>query len=308
MRYIGCILLQLLSCFATHAQGIGDTLSTDFDGSNVSLAIDAVSSDGLWQVGAPNKSVFIGAWSSPNVLVTDTINPYPDNTTSFAEFTIALDEPGLGIDFLSWTDTEGPESFGRLETLDPVSQEWEPVITGSLTTLYDHLFLQVYDGSSDGQGHYFGSASGWTPVHLEAYCVGVFQPHELNRGGGQGSFITRFRFAFYSGDALRQHDGWMIDDLKATPLGCTSGSDELLLDEFDMNLDGSGASLTIRTPGNILGPDLVRIIASDGRQVLATNFNSSCCTVDVSPLRPGVYLCVLQRNGRSVTKRFVLGR
>ena len=51
------------------------------------LRIDSVSNlNDIWQVGAPQKTIFTNAYSNPNVIVTDTINPYPINDTS--SFTI----------------------------------------------------------------------------------------------------------------------------------------------------------------------------------------------------------------------------
>jgi hypothetical protein len=47
------------------------------------LTIDTVSNpNNIWQIGKPQKIIFINAHSAPNVLVTDTINSYPTNDTS----------------------------------------------------------------------------------------------------------------------------------------------------------------------------------------------------------------------------------
>ncbi len=47
------------------------------------LYIDTVSNpNNIWQVGIPQKTIFTDAYSPPNVIVTDTTNPYPVNDTS----------------------------------------------------------------------------------------------------------------------------------------------------------------------------------------------------------------------------------
>ncbi len=44
------------------------------------LYIDTVSNpNNIWQVGIPQKTIFTDAYSAPNVIVTDTANPYPVN-------------------------------------------------------------------------------------------------------------------------------------------------------------------------------------------------------------------------------------
>ena len=49
---------------------------------NHAIIIDTVNfRQNIWQVGKPNKSVFTSAMSAPNVIVTDTLNPYPPSDT-----------------------------------------------------------------------------------------------------------------------------------------------------------------------------------------------------------------------------------
>ena len=51
------------------------------------LFLDTVShSHNIWQTGAPHKTVISGAYSSPHVIITDTINHYPPNDTSVIIF------------------------------------------------------------------------------------------------------------------------------------------------------------------------------------------------------------------------------
>src|ERR1041385_3814523 len=55
----------------------------DFDTStSLPWSIDTTLAGNLWQVGPPQKIIFDSAYSAPNVMVTDTINPYPVNNRS----------------------------------------------------------------------------------------------------------------------------------------------------------------------------------------------------------------------------------
>ncbi|GAH19218.1 unnamed protein product, partial [marine sediment metagenome] len=47
------------------------------------LTIDSITNpNNIWQIGKPQKPIFYSAHSSPNVIATDTVNPYPPNDTS----------------------------------------------------------------------------------------------------------------------------------------------------------------------------------------------------------------------------------
>ena len=59
------------------------------------IDIDTISNpNNSWQVGAPQKSLFTSALTPPNVIVTDTINPYLINDTSIFSLTF-LAGPGF---------------------------------------------------------------------------------------------------------------------------------------------------------------------------------------------------------------------
>lgn len=304
-------ILLVLAAAATHTHGqfMGDTLVTHFEGDGATLALDSVYPDELWQVGAPNKVVFTNAWSEPNVLVTDTLAAYPANAASFAEFTITFDEPGLGLSFRSWVDTEGPGTYGRLETHNPATQEWEPIsIYGPVRTEYDYLYVTQYTGPDNMEGHFFGTGGGWEPVRMDAYCLGVFRPTEQHRGGGGGFFVARLRFAFYSSDALAAHDGWMIDDLKATPLGCQGDVETRDLPLLQLEQDVTGAQMTVRAHAELVKDATVSLLTSDGRLIRSERLQAATHVVDVAQLAAGTYLCTVQSAGGAATMPFTLVR
>lgn len=301
------LLVSAFTPVCASGQLFGDTLLAHFDDPSATLVVEPIQPQSIWQIGPPDKSVFLSAWSTPNVLVTDTVLPYPPNSASFAEFNIALEEPGLGLDFRSRVHTEGPGSYGRLETYDPTSQQWEPVTSGWLFTEYDNLHVVAYTGSTDDEGRFFGTDTGWVPVHLEAYCVGVFRPDEERVGGG-ASYITRLRFAFYSGDTEGGYDGWMIDDLMATAIGCSGGLEETPKPTISLTLDPAATTLTVSFSEEMAGMAGLQIFASDGRRVLVENFRGDRSSVDVASLEAGSYACAVHRNGLKFAKSFVITR
>src|SRR5262245_57061736 len=87
MKKLLLSISMLLISSISFAQFYFYTIDFEDTSSLYRLRIDTASNpNNIWQVGAPQKTVFTSAYSSPNVIVTDTINPYPINDTS--SFTI----------------------------------------------------------------------------------------------------------------------------------------------------------------------------------------------------------------------------
>jgi hypothetical protein len=150
-----------------HAQSPGDSLYMFFDDANDNLQLDSVYPEGCWQVGIPSKPVFTSAYSPGKALVTDTLMPYPDSTTCYAEFTlISTDFNFLGRSVLfqqrldmSQTDTAYVEVY--LSWAD----EWQRYGTN-----WDEgAFVDGMGLSGDGTGYAWSDTStawqevGWNP-------------------------------------------------------------------------------------------------------------------------------------------------
>ena len=86
-KYLLLILMMLFSVASFSQSSSFYTLDFEDTAALHHLRIDSVSNlNDIWQVGAPQKPIFTNAYYNPNVIVTDTINPYPINDTS--SFTI----------------------------------------------------------------------------------------------------------------------------------------------------------------------------------------------------------------------------
>ena len=77
-------LIALLLCNTAYTQwGFFQTFESPNDTFNDKFIIDTVNyPNNVWQIGKPQKTVFDSAYSYPNAIVTDTLNPYPVNDTS----------------------------------------------------------------------------------------------------------------------------------------------------------------------------------------------------------------------------------
>ncbi len=285
-------LILIAAASLAHAQVPGETLVMDFE-TGATLVLDSVYPAGCWQVGAPNKSVFTSALSLPNALVTDTVQPYPSNTTCYAEFTLLADELswywGRWLEFDQWIDL-APGSRAYIEARDTWAADWSRLNDG------------WYNSGSVQWGlegnEFLPSTGGWEHVIFDSPCIGVLD------GGNDRWYdpLMRIRFVLEAGDNSSAHDGWMIDDFRATATPCSGGFAE-----------HAGARLGV-TPnpatdralvdlGDAKGLSIVQVFRTDGKLVTSTSVNGGRVVLDVSDLSAGPYLI---RSSGSATGRATL--
>lgn len=267
------------------AQAPGDTLVMDFD-DGATLVLDSVYPEGCWQVGVPLKPLFTSALSQPRALVTDTVEPYPENSTCYAEFTLITDESlgyyGRWIEFDHWLDI-APTTHAWLELGSPWSGDWY------------RFGLSGDDGWLSGnalwtpQGYEFDpSAAGWQHVILDSPCIGVLD------GGNERWYdpVMRLRFVFVALGNPQGRDGWMIDNVRATATICSGGIGEEALSGISLCPVPAKDLVRVTLGSPVIGTAGIDVISSDGRVVLATNVHATGTTlIDVSRLESGCYLC-----------------
>ena len=161
------------------------------------LFIDTLSNpNNTWQIGAPVKNKFSEAFSLPNAIITDTINPYPVNDSSsfivIHRVSIALDQDQYAqFGGFYKVDSDSLNDFGKIELSPDNGITW-------LNVLDDPSFnwrssKPVLTGSSD-----------WTYFWVEFDGI----EYDLNLGDS-----IQFRFTFISDDNQSNRDGLMFDDL-----------------------------------------------------------------------------------------------
>lgn len=301
MRKTTTLLLSIATSLA-QAQLPGDTLVMDFD-DGATLVLDSVYPEGCWQVGMPSKPLFASALSQPRALVTDTVEPYPESSTCYAEFTLITDE-GLGyygrwIEFDHWLDI-APNTHAWLELGSPWSGDWY------------RFGLSGDDGWLSGnalwtpQGYEFDpSATGWQHVILDSPCIGVLD------GGNERWYdpIMRLRFVFVSSDNPQGQDGWMIDDVRATATICSGGIGEEALGHVSIDPVPANNLVRLTFGSRHAGACTIEVLSSDGRSVLVKRtVAEGTVPLDVSGLDSGYYLCRVSNGSSHSTARLVVER
>ena len=263
--------------------------------------------DGCWQIGDPDKTVFDSAYSAPAALVTDTVLPYPVGGISYAEFSVPMNffaEAGE-LTFKHAMDMDSSEAYGWLEYYDaedalawvkvdpwsgwPLNFEWTGAGTDTDTAL-------VFTGSSNG----------WVSTTLEWYCTLVV----LMEPGLRMSYADslRFRFAFQTVANTNGHDGWMIDDLVVTNIGCPGSIHENGLASLLVSPNPTNDRVTIELTNAPSSPMTLEFFRADGAVVLRERLKGARHTLDLGALPNGPYVIRIIGKQGQLVERLVIQR
>lgn len=208
------LLFILLCCWVVtlNAQNL-DTLIYNFEQNDTifSIEIDTTNPNNIWQVGPPQKSVFDSAYSLPNAIVTDTVNPYPVNDTSSFVLTFSADLNTETVE-LTFThkinSTEGMDG-GYIEAYDFIEGKWVSInkyddYLGNQDTglSFEPPFVENLDTLANDSIGFSGNRD-WNTSFISLYCLAA-----------KNSFDYKFRFSFYSDSIPDTLGGWIIDDFK----------------------------------------------------------------------------------------------
>lgn len=167
-------------------------------------------STNVWQIGPPQKAIFDSAATVPNVIVTDTLLPYPDsNVSSFTvKFPVWTSWGIFGMQWLQKLDLETGHDAGIVEFSTDNGLTWENTFDNPLVYNYYGFLPENKDTLPDGVVAFSGTDSSWRDIWL---CLDL-------------SFLSvwvdsaMFRFTLRSDTAendsmVNTHEGWMIDNM-----------------------------------------------------------------------------------------------
>ncbi|MBK8339320.1 MAG: T9SS type A sorting domain-containing protein [Flavobacteriales bacterium] len=307
MRTTTTLMIGLISATPVlRAQAPGDSLYMFFDDASDNLQLDSVYPAGCWQVGTPSKPVFTSAYSPGRALVTDTLLPYPDSTTCYAEFTLIATDfnfTGRSVLFKQWRDMD-PTSSGTIEVMNPWDSQWRPYGTDS----FEDLIVDQVWQQDNGNGYFFtGQSAGWEEVWLESPCMGVFM-HEDEQGARWYDPIMRVRLVFNSGNNANGHDGWMIDNVRGGVSLCSGGVGEHVAPVVSIAPNPAVDQLLVTVGGPPATSSRFDIFASDGSLATTVYSSSGTATIDVTGLSNGLYTLRVTGDGLTSVKPFVVQR
>lgn len=202
MKRLFTILTVLMLANTTFAQW---NYIIDFDSpysENNHIIIDTVTNpNNIWQIGIPDKTVFDSAYSLTHAIVTDTLNYYPVNDTSY--FILKHIRPGnqggnesLQLNFWFKFNSDTLTDYGMVEASIDNGLSWINLLTDDVT--YNLQWLEpkpVLTGNSNGWEHFA------LELNMLTYELGY-------------SDTLLYRFTFISDSVQTNKDGWMLDDFQ----------------------------------------------------------------------------------------------
>lgn len=298
-------LFLAVKLIAAVAQPAGGSLF--FDGTD-ELYLDSIYPVGCWQVGHPNKPVFTSAYSEPNALVTDTLLPHMDSTTCYAQFTMVAEQAdvlGKWIEFDYWSDMDSLQSFGWIEKQNAYTTTWARL---PISDAYDIWFESSGELWTDSGAVFTGSTFGWHHASLHIECLGVLMEENMDRGGGWSDTI-RLRFAFRGAANTQARDGWMIDNIQATPVQCSGGIEKQVRRSPTIYPMPTNSTCTFEAGIAEGTPYEIRILRGDGALVhREKRVNYGIQMLDVSRLVPGPYVLIVRDDTGDRMGRLVISR
>lgn len=154
----------------------------------------------IWQIGQPNKTVFTNAKSSPNVIITDSENPYPTNdTSSFTIIHIAsygwfYQYPKVDLGGWYYVNSDSLTDYGYFEFSTDIGNTWYRT---------DSILGYCTWGAVEELPVFTGNTNGWKHFY---YCFDP--PVILNLGD-----TILYKFTFISDSVQTNKDGIMFDNL-----------------------------------------------------------------------------------------------
>lgn len=252
----------------------------------------------IWQIGPPQKNVFDTSATSPNAIVTDTINTYPINDTS--TFTIGLNTSTVNwaITAIRWTqklDMDSAADGGIVEISVDSGQTWVNIFND--TTVYNFYGFNKanVDTLTDGTVAFTGTDSLWKDIWL---CYGYTTISQTD------SMILRFTFRSDSTD--NQKDGWMIDNMFVTRTFVHTVGKIDPNRSFIVYPTITSGSVTINSDNDVIRLNQIQLIDASGKLIRAYKEQPKKVKLDFSDCAAGTYYIKVSADDKTEVHQVVI--
>lgn len=285
------IFIGISLIFATISARTQEQINLNFDymaSVEKYVTIDTFSNpDNSWQVGSPGKAYLYEARSIPNVIITDTISPYPVNDSSV--FTIwqkafeGFEMPHTAtLSGFYKVDTDSINDYGKIEFSPDNGNRWVDLLNDTINPPEWYSEKPVLTGTSD-----------WKYFYVELAHMGF----NIELGD-----TVLYRFTFISDGIDNQKDGLMFDDFWF--MDFTEGISQNSTNGFNSNVfpNPSDHIITIEFDFHSVQSVDLDIIDGLGRLMFRKkNLDIGRISIEVNDYTPGLYYYRLYNGAASLS-------
>ncbi len=302
---VGCVLLSHQTQAQNRVQyfdGNDTVYNPSLYYSSLFVKIDTASAH-TWQVGKPQKTKFTSAATYPNVIVTDTVNPYRVNDSSY--FTILMQQPlwSSGIMAVRWTqrlDLDKKHDGGIVEFSLDTGKTWQNVFNNPYVYNFYGFDSSNKDTLTSGEFAFSGTDTAWKDIWL---CF------HFSYLASTDSIMFRFTLKSDSVDSMK--DGWMMDNFRMHyTIAHTIAKDPAHNKSINVFPTATSGIVNIEAPTvqqyHII--ETLYVINSVGKVVKEYRLCPPKFWVDISDQPPGTYFVKVKTNLYSGTYPITLHR
>lgn len=181
-----------------------------FDGADTNsnnsilIKIDTTNNqNNVWQIGPPQKNLFNAASTSPNAIITDTINYYPPNDTSSFTFGINNISGGwvLAVQWNQKLDMDHNLDGGIIEVSVDSGQSWINIIHSPYTYNFYGFDYNNIDTLPNNEYCFSGTDTNWRNIWA-CFDLSWIWPHDS----------VMMKFTLKSDSLDNNKEGWLIDN------------------------------------------------------------------------------------------------
>jgi hypothetical protein len=183
-------------------------ISFDDSASRSYVKIDTSLSKNIWQIGRPDKLIFNNSYSGQMSIITDSINYYDTNSTSyFYNRIIVGGGNGWIIEFNHKYDTDSLKDGGTIDISFDNGITWMNIFSYIGNCLMCSNLNNIDTISDLGILGYTGQQTNWVHERIDMY-----DKYNFSLQSTVDTVIVRY--GFYSDNIPDNKEGWIIDDIE----------------------------------------------------------------------------------------------
>ncbi len=257
---------------------------------------------GIWQIGPPQKIIFESASTVPNVLITDTVNTYPDSLNSSAWFMLPENLLQAGAIAIQWNqklDLDTNMDGGLIEFSSDSGLTWENAFYNANVYNFYGWDISNEGALPAGDPCFTGTDSTWKNIWL-CFLYDYLQT------------ITNLsiRYRIVSDSVETNQEGWMIDNLMVQETWFHPVAEQSMPSNFKVYPTVTDKFVTVQLTNT--NPDFavrqISILNMNGQFIRSVNTPSGQEQIDLSDLAPGRYLIMIESSGTKELHEIVIAR